>query len=173
MADATCSVEGCENRARKRGWCGKHYQRWVKHGHPERVDVDRSATSSIHSDGYRWIKVPGHPMAYQRGWGMEHRIVAWDHYGPFGADMHVHHKNHDKLDNRPENLEVLTRAEHAKHHKPRIVDRGEVTALYASGLSTCEVARRLGVRQSTIYVILQAEGVRILSRTERARLAKK
>lgn len=34
MADDVCSVEGCENRATKRGWCGKHYQRWRKYGDP-------------------------------------------------------------------------------------------------------------------------------------------
>jgi len=28
----------------------------------------------------------------------------------------VHHKNHDKRDNRESNLEVMTRKEHARHH---------------------------------------------------------
>lgn len=27
-----CSVEGCDNPVRGRGWCGKHYMRWYKHG---------------------------------------------------------------------------------------------------------------------------------------------
>lgn len=27
-----CSVEGCTNPAKKRGWCSLHYQRWWKHG---------------------------------------------------------------------------------------------------------------------------------------------
>lgn len=31
---ATCSVEGCENGAKARGWCEKHYQRWRKNGDP-------------------------------------------------------------------------------------------------------------------------------------------
>lgn len=32
----TCSVEGCTGHPRRggRGWCGKHYQRWVRHGDP-------------------------------------------------------------------------------------------------------------------------------------------
>lgn len=29
----------------------------------------------------------------------------------------VHHKNGDRLDNRPENLELTTQREHAKHHR--------------------------------------------------------
>ena len=28
----------------------------------------------------------------------------------------VHHKNSDRTDNRPENIEVLTRAEHSRRH---------------------------------------------------------
>lgn len=30
----TCSVEGCEKPVRARGWCGRHYVRWLKHGDP-------------------------------------------------------------------------------------------------------------------------------------------
>ena len=34
MADATCSIEGCNGPHYGRGWCNKHYQRWYKHGDP-------------------------------------------------------------------------------------------------------------------------------------------
>ena len=38
MAEVTCSVvEGgkpCPGRARSRGWCKKHYDRWLRHGDP-------------------------------------------------------------------------------------------------------------------------------------------
>lgn len=29
-----CLVEGCEKRARSRGWCGAHYERWRRWGDP-------------------------------------------------------------------------------------------------------------------------------------------
>lgn len=29
---SVCSVEGCASLAEARGWCGKHYARWRKHG---------------------------------------------------------------------------------------------------------------------------------------------
>jgi len=35
MADKTlCSIPDCGKHSRYRGWCGKHYQRWQKHGDP-------------------------------------------------------------------------------------------------------------------------------------------
>ena len=41
MAKATCSIDGCPNDARARGWCMKHYLRWFNHGDPEHVDYVR------------------------------------------------------------------------------------------------------------------------------------
>ena len=32
MANRTCSIDGCDNEVRARGWCNLHYQRWYEHG---------------------------------------------------------------------------------------------------------------------------------------------
>ena len=46
-----------------------------------------------------------------------HRWIMEQHLGrPLKADEEVHHKNHDPLDNRIENLEVMSRADHMAMH---------------------------------------------------------
>jgi hypothetical protein len=60
-------------------------------------------------------KAFGYNLVYQGPYTyeFEHRIAA----GLSKKDKQVvHHKNHDKLDNRPENLEIMTRSEHAMEH---------------------------------------------------------
>lgn len=48
---------------------------------------------------------------------LQHRWVVEARLGrPLATDEHVHHLNEDKTDNRPENLEVLSKAEHCRQH---------------------------------------------------------
>jgi HNH endonuclease len=45
-----------------------------------------------------------------------HRYVWEQVYGPVPDGYLVHHVNHDKLDNRIENLMLMTHVEHSAHH---------------------------------------------------------
>jgi len=65
--------------------------------------------------GGRYLTADGYWMVYVEAgkYMLEHRIVA----GVTDPNLVVHHKNHIKTDNRPENLEVMTRSEHAIEHK--------------------------------------------------------
>jgi hypothetical protein len=72
----------------------------------------------IDRDGYvRLSGMQGHPRANARGQVYEHIVVMEQVLGRrITPTEHVHHKNHIKHDNRPENLEVLPAVEHHRHH---------------------------------------------------------
>ena len=69
--------------------------------------------------GYRMIRMPKHPRARQNGYVLEHILVAEEMLGrPLAPLEVVHHINHVRDDNRPENLKVYaTHREHwVEHH---------------------------------------------------------
>lgn len=93
-------------------WRKKMAAVWKSNG--DRLRVHRKK----HTQGYILIYVPDHPCADKCGYVLEHRIVYENHIGRILCDTEiVHHKNGKKDDNRLENLELVSRAEHAKIHK--------------------------------------------------------
>lgn len=71
------------------------------------------------SGGYVMLYRPTHPTSNGHGYISEHRYVMEQTLGRFlRPDEVVHHINHIKTDNRPDNLELVTRADHTRHHKP-------------------------------------------------------
>lgn len=99
------------------------------------------------SDGYVMIWKPDHPRAYDGRYMLEHIVVAEKMLGRLlEPNETVHHKNHVRDDNRPENLEVMTRSEHNRQHRLKEGRRGRPEfcsepncdeRCYASGL--CKV----------------------------------
>ena len=71
-----------------------------------------------HPDGYIGVAVPeGHHLRQAHGYAFEHQIVAEETIGRrLNDDEVVHHRNGVRDDNRPENLEVTTRSDHARGH---------------------------------------------------------
>lgn len=67
--------------------------------------------------GYIFVKQPNHPKCNNQGYVRKHRLVMEEHIGRYlEQDEIVHHINHDRLDNKIENLMILTPSEHSKYH---------------------------------------------------------
>lgn len=76
-------------------------------------------------NGYRMIQMPGHHDADSKGYVREHRFLMEQILGrTIDKNEVVHHKNGIKTDNRPENLEVMTKADHVKLHHTGKTGRG-------------------------------------------------
>jgi hypothetical protein len=80
--------------------------------YPDRVRAPRryGYTFEVNKDGYIRLRIG-------KRWVMEHRYVKERELGRSLEDWEdVHHKNSNRQDNSPDNLEVLTKSEHTKHH---------------------------------------------------------
>jgi hypothetical protein len=98
----SCSIEGCEGRYYSRGWCNPHYQRWRHRGDPTAPDkrAPNGQANYINESGYRVINANGRIV-------LEHRHVMEQVLGrPLLPNETPHHKNGQRADNRPENLEL-------------------------------------------------------------------
>lgn len=112
-----CEVTGCDSRAIARRYCSMHYQRWHKYGDPVAEWVETRPRSESHTDyaGREWNvnRVSGGYVGCDtRVDGVKikslfHRVIMQD---VLGRDLlpgeNVHHKNGDRSDNRPQNLEL-------------------------------------------------------------------
>lgn len=68
-------------------------------------------------NGYWIVCVRGHPLFPGKSWVNEHRkLLAEKLCRPLKRHEIAHHINEIKTDNRPKNIELKTRATHAKAH---------------------------------------------------------
>lgn len=72
---------------------------------------------TVDSAGYVLVKAPEHPNAMASGYIREHRLVVSRALGrALRDDEHVHHRNGDKTDNRPDNLALVSPGTHQGFH---------------------------------------------------------
>ena len=106
-----CSIDGCERPKFCKGMCTKHYQRFHTHGSPEFIKIREAGQGTIHH-GYKVITVDGKQVP-------EHRHIMEIYLGrKLLPKEQVHHIDGDTLNNRLDNLKIVTlqthRVEHAK-----------------------------------------------------------
>ena len=112
----TCTVPGCDKQHDSHGLCGMHAQRLRRYG-----DVNHVTTEAQFKEKCRQAALaykPAKPTTYRkRNNRHEHRVVAEQMLGrPLHRGEIVHHIDGNKHNNSPDNLQVMTQADHLRLH---------------------------------------------------------
>lgn len=123
--DITCSIE-CANKLKAQYMSGEGNHQFGLKGE---LNSSYKGSELIYHD-YIYEYYPTHPRCNESGRVRQHRLIVEKNYNLFDKDYFelinntyvlkeiydVHHINEIKTDNKLENLQILTRAEHTRLH---------------------------------------------------------
>lgn len=124
LSGDVCKINSCNNVAMQKSMCNKHYQRYIKHGDPNIILIKEAIRGygSINKDGYRIIHRPQHINSNSAGKILEHRYVMSEILKrPLLPNENIHHINGNRLDNRPENLELWVKSQQCGQRKEDLI----------------------------------------------------
>ena len=117
----TCSIDGCENVHRARGWCSTHYNRWNKHGDPlhvaprqfappfERFLSQIEVRDSGCIDWVGQVNLQGYGIIYVNGRNLRVHRYIWElEVGPIPEGKVIDHICHNRVCCNVDHLRVVT-----------------------------------------------------------------
>jgi hypothetical protein len=123
----------------------------------------KDAPTTVLPSGYVLEWCPTHPRA-THGVYFQHRLVMECELGRF-LEKHerVHHKNRDRADNRPENLDLS--ASHAEHMREHWQGRGKnnpelIERVRQAAADPTQNVSSLGISPTTVGTICRENGIR-------------
>ena len=85
----------------------------------QKISLEKQTPDCI--SGYFYVYDAKHPLGGKSGKVFVHRYIASLKNGYWvTSDEAVHHIDENRQNNAPENLEVMTRSEHARHHRAEL-----------------------------------------------------
>lgn len=141
-----CKFDGCDRPHMSRGYCSAHYRQLVRHPDPLVPVKPRKASREWAPDEWQpdergYMRRPWTPKGRASsgrgsngsGWMYQHRMVMQEMLGrPLLRGESVHHKNGNRGDNRPENLELWITFQPSGQRPEDLVEYArEILARYA------------------------------------------
>jgi HNH endonuclease len=110
-----CLIPDCDGDYRSKGYCKKHYSRFMRYGDPN--ILKHQPNGSPHIKRYRKKRIGEKTVSLHR-WVVEQHIKR-----KLLPTEIIHHKNGNKLDNRIENLQIMKdQKEHEEAVHKKLMD---------------------------------------------------